>query len=392
LRQDATEVNLTAVRQQRGGWQAGGVTTVLPGVVVGPVVGPQTITFRLDDPDHALLAVSLHEELVRPPGGTALTWADGVWRLELPRPDLRPGGALRMEYALALTHPDGGEEHRPDPGNPLVAPGAFGDRSVVRLPGYRVPTWVDAPLPEGAEGSTSRFDLPVPRFRSAMPLVLWEPPGAGPEDRLPLLVVHDGPEYDALAGMTRLLAHLVAEGRVRPLRAALLGPVPDRRDEAYSASAHYADALVHTAFAWLERTAPQPEDALPVVVGASLGALAALHAAHRHPRRIGGLLLQSGSYFRHRTDPQERGFPRFDRIARFVGEVLRARRSTSPLPITMTCGTVEENLANNEVMATALAGAGHDVTFRRVRDGHTYTAWRDCLDPLLPDLLRRAWP
>ncbi|HUG84769.1 MAG TPA: alpha/beta hydrolase-fold protein, partial [Euzebya sp.] len=162
-----------------------------------------------------------------------------------------------------------------------------------------------------------------------------------------------------------------------------------RRDPTYSAAARYADGLAFTALGWLARTAPQPPDTRPVLMGASLGALAALHAAHRHPGRFGGLFLQSGSYFTLRTDRHERDFAHFDRVSRFVGDVRRGRQVSGPLPITMTCGTVEENLANNAMMAEALAAAGHDVTFVQVGDGHTYTAWRDAFDPHLLDLLAR---
>ena len=54
-------------------------------------------------------------------------------------------------------------------------------------------------------------------------------------------------------------------------------------------------------------------------MGASLGALAMLHAHRMHPDLFGGLFLQSGSFFRQRLDRYERGFPRFGRISRFVG-------------------------------------------------------------------------
>ncbi|MFL6175114.1 MAG: hypothetical protein ACJ715_00570, partial [Ornithinibacter sp.] len=63
----------------------------------------------------------------------------------------------------------------------------------------------------------------------------------------------------------------------------------------------------------------------------------------------------------------------------------------SPVPTVMTCGTLEENLANNRIMARALAAQGYDVTLREVRDVHNYTAWRDALDPGLTEVLRRVW-
>jgi enterochelin esterase family protein len=102
-------------------------------------------------------------------------------------------------------------------------------------------------------------------------------------------------------------------------------------------------------------------------------------------------MLQSGSFFRHRWDGHEAGFARFNRIARFVGTLLRAGPAATPIPIAITCGAPEENLANNRAVATALRRQGHRVAFRINRDAHNFTAWRDTLDPHLPDLLARAW-
>jgi enterochelin esterase family protein len=126
-------------------------------------------------------------------------------------------------------------------------------------------------------------------------------------------------------------------------------------------------------------------------MGASLGALAMLHARRLHPRAFGALFLQSGSFFTPRHDRHEAGFPRFGRIARFVASVLRAERTATPIPITLTCGTVEENLPGNRAMAAALRRQGHAVALIEHRDAHTMTAWRDALDPHLLDLLARAW-
>jgi enterochelin esterase family protein len=125
-------------------------------------------------------------------------------------------------------------------------------------------------------------------------------------------------------------------------------------------------------------------------MGASLGALALLHAHHRHPETLGALFLQSGSFFRGATDRQERGFPRFDRISRFVGKVLRGE-GAHPIPVTLTCGLGEENLANNRAVARALAANGYDARLAEVRDAHTWAGWRDAWDPWLADLLARVW-
>jgi enterochelin esterase-like enzyme len=64
-----------------------------------------------------------------------------------------------------------------------------------------------------------------------------------------------------------------------------------------------------------------------------------------------------------------------------------ARCAAHPVPSVLTCGTVEENLANNRRMADALRNLGYPARLVVVRDAHNYTAWRDALDPHLTDLL-----
>jgi enterochelin esterase-like enzyme len=202
--------------------------------------------------------------------------------------------------------------------------------------------------------------------------------GAGSRTRL--LVVLDGPEYQRQMRLLSLLRKLVERGEIRPHRVALV--VPDDRLETYSASARYARALSETL---------APLKARPVGVGASLGGLALLHAHRLEPSAFAGLFLQSGSYFRRRSDPQESQFKRFGRIDRFVGSVLRGAGDPRPVPATLTCSLDEENYVNNAAVARALAEQGYPVEFHAARGGHDWPTWRRALELHLPPLLRRAW-
>jgi S-formylglutathione hydrolase FrmB len=57
----------------------------------------------------------------------------------------------------------------------------------------------------------------------------------------------------------------------------------------------------------------------------------------------------------------------------------------------MTCGTVEENLANNRAVRDALVAQGYDVYLFENRDAHNWVGWRDTFDPHLTDLLTKVW-
>jgi enterochelin esterase-like enzyme len=216
---------------------------------------------------------------------------------------------------------------------------------------------------------------------------VWSPADSGPGEPLPLLVAHDGPEYDRLAALTHFAAAGIASRALPRHRIALLAPT--ERNEWYSASARYAGALVRDVVPAL-RSAVAVDG--PVVgMGASLGGLAMLHAQRRHPGTFGGLFLQSGSFFTPQFDAQESGFPRYQRIVRFVRGTLREGVHADPVPVVLTCGSAEENAENNRLMARTLANQGYPVALHEVPDLHNYTAWRDAFEPHLTGLLARTW-
>jgi enterochelin esterase-like enzyme len=381
------------------------------------------VTFRFPDPGHRLAGVRLSQD-VRIPGGlldfhgtaagagdgtaagagdgTAAGAGDGTadgWELTVARPPV-----TRMEYLFELRYPDGGAETVTDPGNPRQVQGAFGPKSVLEFPSYRPPRWLTA---KAEPGRSATFEVPAESLDGAVAVRTWAPAGARDEDVLPLLVAHDGPEYDALASLTRYLAAGVAGGWLPRLRAALLSPGP--RDRWYSANPRYARALARAVIPALDR---RLATSVRIGMGTSLGGLAMLHAHCRFPEVFDGLFLQSGSFFSPRFDDHERQFPYYPRVVSFVASLLprgaqhsaaqhsaaqhsaaqhsAAQHPDRPVPITLTCGAIEENVDNNRLMAQALRARGYPVTWHELPDMHNYTAWRDAFDPHLTRLLRQV--
>jgi len=328
------------------------------------------VRLKLADPDERYTAVRLHSDLA------ALDYerAGAEWTLDL-------GGApvTRLEYELELVHADGASVRVLDPGNPLTAPGAFGDKSVLLLDGYEQPGWIGEP---GVEAAERELVVPGRGLGADVAVRLWSPADAADKTALPLLVANDGPEYAELAGLTDYCAAMIARGALPPHRVALVAP--GARNEWYSASPLYAGALVRGVLPAV--AAEVAVRGAPVAMGASLGALAMLHAQHRHPGTFAGLFLQSGSFFTPEHDIQERGFERWARVTAFVAEVLSGGVGSGAAPAVLTCGAGEENIHNNREMAAALGEHLHELG-----DLHNYTAWRDALDPHLTNLLAALW-
>jgi enterochelin esterase-like enzyme len=346
------------------------------GVDQGTWCRADTLTFELRDVERQLSGVRLVQHAGLPPDRLDFRYAeaDQVWRLTVPRPPL-----WRLEYLLERRRHDGGTDTVCDPENPRRVGGAFGDKSVLECPEYAPPAWLGLPP---AEGSWREVTFPAPAIKSEVSARIWSPPADTPW----VLVAHDGPEYERLAGLGHYSAAMIGAGNLPPHHLVLLAP--GQRNEWYSANPAYSWTLAADV---LPRIYRELGTSHPVVgMGPSLGGLAMLHAQRRYPAAFGALFLQSGSFFQPRHDRMESGFRRYLRIVRFTGRVLRAAEGPG-VPTVLTCGLVEENLHNNRDMTATLRRHGYPARLFEVPDAHNYTGWRDAFDPYLTDLLRHVW-
>ena len=227
----------------------------------------------------------------------------------------------------------------------------------VELPGYAAPAWLGA---ERVPGATDSLTVASSALGAELDVAIWRPEDARDDEPLPLLVAHDGPELDQLARLTDYSAAHIASGALPRHRVALAR----RPAIATSGTRRARCTRARSPPACCPRSPTRSRCAGPVGAGVSLGALAMLHAQRRFPDAFAGLFLQSGSFFMPRFDAQESGFVRYRRIVRFVRSTLREQPRRT-VPVAMTCGALEENAADNRVMARALAAQGYPVGLRR---------------------------
>jgi enterochelin esterase family protein len=351
---------------------------MLTPAAVGPSVELDQVTFRYEDAGE-VTGVSILQEVATPRTGPALQQlSSGEWEAVFERPPVD-----RFEYRFEVVRSAEWSEIILDPSNPLTAPGAFGDRSVIEFPEYRSPEWLDSDPPHG---DVSEIDVPSALLGEVQPTIVWSAAGTEPETPLPLLVALDGAEFASFSGLLRMLDAEVAGGRLPPMRAALCHPT--QRGEHYAASPEFAGYLARELIpAVSELVSVAPGQGSCVGLGASLGGLALLHA-QRQEGTFGGLFCQSSSFLHHERALESE---LLQRIELFMDGVLAASSWPDPIPVTMTCGTVEPNLENNRECAAALKSQGYAVALHVVRDAHNWVAWRDAWTPHLVDLLGKVW-
>ena len=334
-----------------------------------PIVEPGQATFMFRG---AADAVSLRPMIAGFPGTHHFAALNGhdLWWLALSLPD-----GARLEYKLEVQR----EHHAEwvnDPLNPITTTNPFGTNSVCRGFGYRVPDFAE--IHEGTPNGSFEDQWIGSSLGGDRKVTVYLPAGFDRDRRYPLVFVHDGGDYLTYGSMALVLDNLIHWKVIPPIIAAFSWP-GDRLHE-YAANSAHADFVVNEALPRIEQIYPISD--FRVVMGASLGAVAALHTAWQHNNAFSGLLLQSGTF------AQTPGWGPAQPILGPIADLLhRLEPSNLPHQVYLSCGTYERMIGENRYMAQRLQKAGVKVKYSESRDGHTWEAWRDRLSEGLSWLL-----
>jgi enterochelin esterase-like enzyme len=299
---------------------------------------------------------------------------DGVdWFVDLHLP-----ADARIEYRLEVRRGDV-RETTLDPANDRVATNPFGRNSVFTGSAYPTPP----PRYPSIEWRSTEFRVPSTAFSGRRHHRLLSPADAKDHDPLPLVILHDGADHVAHAGLHQLLGAAIRAGTLPEARVALLDS--RRRHLEYSGDPHHA---AHVALEVLPHVAKRVAiDGRRVLGGSSLGAVAAWHAAHSHPGVFSGLVLQSGTFaFTDHTELPSG-------MARTIRAFLETVEEASPsgtVVIAQTCGRYESLVDWNRRAASILGRTSARHRYEERWTGHDWGAWRDMLPAALDFALSGA--
>jgi enterochelin esterase-like enzyme len=285
-----------------------------------------------------------------------------------------PAGS-RIEYRILVRRGDT-IENILDPLNPESVTGPASTMSVLRAQGYQTPWWA-LPDQRTVPGEITEINFHSRALRRQVYVTLYSPARMRREDRLPLLVVHDGGDFLNHGAFRTVLDNLMDRRLMADTVVAFTHP-GDRLKE-YGASTQHGRFLTAELVPHLEQFLPlRTEPAGRVLAGASFGAIAALSAAVQAPGFYGGLLLQSASFLYTVVGRAHPGGTVFDPVVRFVNAI----RAQPPLVVErmfLSYGAFEPSAQRSLAMVNALRGMADEVLVVESLDGHTWTGWRDRL-------------
>lgn len=259
--------------------------------------------------------------------------------------------------------------------NGVLAHDPFGANSVCQGHGYERPVWT-LPDEEARGGELASLNVDSKVLAMQREVHVYMPARFRRNRTYPLLIVHDGLDYLRYADLKTVLDNLIHRQEI-PAMIVALTQSPDRLVE-YTGDPRQASFLAEELLPLLNEKFPLLNDrSARGLAGASLGGVAALHAASRYPELFGQLLLQSGSFAFSDLGHHKKG-PVFDPVVRFVNEY---RNNPFPLAerIYMSCGIYESLIYENRSLLPLLQAQGMQVQFEEARDAHNWENWRDRL-------------
>ena len=292
-----------------------------------------------------------------------------LWALTMELPE-----KSRFEYKFEVVT-NGEKQLVLDDLNGVLAHDSFGANSVCQGYGYERPGW-SLHDPAARSGSLTTLKIASRSFGDTREIKIYLPAHFRRSRTYPLLVVHDGLDYLRYADLKNVLDNLIHRLEI-PAMIVALTQSPDRLVE-YTGDERHARFLSEDLLSAVSAKFPLLDDSYARgLVGASLGGVAALHAASRYPRLFGQLLLQSGSFAFSDLGRHKKG-PVFDPVVQFVNEY-RNHPFAIAEKIYMSCGIYESLIYENRSLVPLLQNQGMLIFFEEARDAHNWENWRDRL-------------
>ncbi len=205
---------------------------------------------------------------------------------------------------------------------------------------------------------------------------------------LNLVIAFDGVAYDSAIPTPSIVRDLVRRGAIGRTAVVLVGNVVHARDKELAHNPKFVRFLVDELLPWLRdrREIDVPAERT-VLVGSSLGGLAAAYAAVEAPERFGNVLAQSGAFLWSKASGSDRSPALFEEYARAPRARTRFYLDVGRLETVVFPGASKSLLDGVREFRDLLRRRGYPLRYLEFTGGHDYACWAAALGNGLEYLL-----
>ena len=301
-------------------------------------------------------------------------------------PDDLPGLLEAMEHGRWALDPLAGEllRYPVDPENPGLP---FGN-GIVRGPRADDEPWL-APRPDVEPGTLSEHRLASAVLGNERRLWVHVPAGLDPATPAPLLLVWDGGIYAHLLSCGTILDNLAAEGATPPM-VTVFCHYPDdaTRNAELAGNPLFEQMVLEELLPWVrEHWNVTTDPRRTILLGSSLGGLASILLAYRHPELAANVVAQSGSFGWHPDEPDRTDWAADHWLV--DGPVDCRLWLEMGLYETQPGPHGRSGYDHTQQFLAAARTRGTDVVYRDYTGGHDYLCWRATFPRALRSIVER---
>jgi len=283
----------------------------------------------------------------------------------------------RLDYKIVLD----GVDWLLDPANTNVQVSGFGPNSVLAMPGWKPSVYVQH-NPETPAGILTTPELIRSEFLDMdVQFHMYLPANYALHEPMPVLYVTDGHEYSnaELGALPIVLDNMIAKGVIPPLIVCFVDPrLPSEpntnlREMKFLMNPDYLRFFSDELIPLVESTYKvDPDRSKRGIMGTSYGGINATYFALSNTDMFGLAAVQSPAY-RQTTEIFNLPDASNELKARFF----------------ITTGTFFDGKEYTDRMVTQLENAGYEFQLMVVEEGHSWGAWRNQFEHILPYLYNR---
>ena len=268
------------------------------------------------------------------------------------------------------------------------------ESSIVELPDSPSQPW-SSPRPDIPAGQVVKHYYQSEILGNEYPIWIYTPPGYSP-DGAPygFLLMLDGWFYANLIPAPTILDNLLAEGKLPPLVAIMIGSLSygEVRKRDYGCYLPYINFLTQELLPWARNKVHLTDDpSQTAIVGASRGGLMAGYIGLMMPKVFGNVLSQSGSFgWKPEGEHEQEWLPRQYATSPKVPLRFYLEAGSFETDLMMVDGFSINLLASNRHIRDVLQAKGYPIFYHEFSGGHSCVIWRGTLADGLLALLGKG--